>query len=161
MNRRNGNWLARSINQRTATAATVRATLSGSPSINGAAVRLSSRAPSPLPLPTHKSYGHSIDVCCRRRLKFLDAMPRGALFYSLARHLIYIGDHFKAHRRPIVRAAASPEQNDLSCSPRWGRFPFHLTAGKNYHGQLKTIPIEWSKRSWPKSPITYRVRRQR
>jgi hypothetical protein len=29
MNRRNGNWLARSIDQRTATAATVRAALSG------------------------------------------------------------------------------------------------------------------------------------
>jgi hypothetical protein len=43
MNRRNGNWLARFINQLTATAATVRAALSGYPSIK--ALRRRAKAP--------------------------------------------------------------------------------------------------------------------
>jgi hypothetical protein len=128
MNRRNGNWLARSIDQRTATAATVRAALSGYRSINGAAVRLSSRAPSLLPLPTYKSHGYSMDVCCRRRLQSPDAMPRCftvSLDINLYRRLLS-----KTIVGRLFRAAASPKQNDLSCSPRWGGFPFHMMAGE-------------------------------
>jgi hypothetical protein len=53
MNRRNGNWLARFINQLTATAATVRAALSGYPSIN--ALRRRAKAP-----PTVQPFGLAI-----------------------------------------------------------------------------------------------------